>query len=137
MKPKLIDYKTLNNELKIQTLNNKLTEALKVKTETLKKSQIPAAIISTPKSSNKISIIFNLLLGIIILCIPLFLYYRYKTKPSYIEKQKKIIDVIQDINTRIVENPDYDPNPNNPNNNNPNNYKKINSSNNIYNVGRI
>ena len=62
MKPKLIDYKTLNNELKIQTLNNKLTEALKVKTETLKKSQIPAAIISTPKSSNKISIIFNFII---------------------------------------------------------------------------
>ena len=108
MKPKLIDYKSLNNELKIKILNNKLTKAMEIENSVAKKPQIntnPTPVII--KKSNKTSIIFNLLLGLIILCIPLFLYYRYKTKPSEIEKQKKIIDVFQDINNRIIINPDY------------------------------
>ena len=94
MKPKLIDYKSLNNELKIKILNNKLNKALEKNTlanqAKIEVKTKPENIISyKPSKSNKISIIFNLLLGLIILCIPLFLYYRYKTKPSEIEKQKK------------------------------------------------
>ena len=102
MKPKLIDFKLLNEELKLTKLNNELNKALNIKSPIIQKNNF-----STPNIWRKTSILFNLVLGLIIISIPMFLYHRYKTKPSKFEKDKQIIDVVNKINNKIGLNNDY------------------------------
>ena len=123
-KPKLIDFKLLNDELNIKMLSLKLDKSLQ-KINSAKPSPLNSAIMNPPfkplnnvkpigitvkpigTTVNKISILFNLILGLIIISIPLYLYYRYKTKTSKFEKDKNIIDVVSKINNKIGLNPEY------------------------------
>ena len=126
-KPKLIDFKLLNDELNIKMLSLKLDKSLQkinsakpplnnVKPPPLNNVKPLNNVnndnvnpIGTPhlKKYNKISILFNLILGLIIISIPAYLYYRHKTKTSKFEKDKKIIDVVSKINNKIGLNPEY------------------------------
>jgi hypothetical protein len=119
--PKLIDYKLLNNDLKLKILNEKLNKSLKKLqgnpekiVSSLQQSPTPPKPINPintirykPVFYKKTSILFNLVLGGVIIFIPFFLYYRYKNKPSQLDKNKKIIDVVSSINKKIGLNPDY------------------------------
>jgi len=127
-KPKLIDFKLLNDELNIKMLSLKLDKSIQkinsanvslnsanvslnsvnVKTDYMK---VSANSVKSPiglnVKYNKISILFNLILGLIIISIPAYLYYRHKTKTSKFEKDKHIIDVVSKINNKIGINPEY------------------------------
>ena len=134
MKPKLIDYKSLNNDMKLKTLNDKLSKSIdklqqNMNTNSIKKTQPIQPIIKQPNIKTqlnhninpkinhnisnyrpfykKTSILFNLILGIIIISFPFFLYYRYKNRESKLEKDKKILDVVSNINNKLGLNPDY------------------------------
>lgn len=112
-KPRLIDYKLLNNDLKLKTLTNELIQAKRSIGPTRVKppKYSVASVIKVANVANrppyipvfykKTSILFNLILGLIIIFLPLFLYYRYKTKLSKFEKDKRIIDVVSNINLKI------------------------------------
>ena len=134
MKPKLIDYKSLNNDIKLKTLNDTLSKSIdklqqNMNTSSIKQIQPIQPIIKQPNIKNqlnhninpkinhnisnyrpfykKTSILFNLILGIIIISFPFFLYYRYKNRESKLEKDKKILDVVSNINNKLGLNPDY------------------------------
>jgi hypothetical protein len=122
MKPKLIDYKSLNNDMKLKTLNDTLSKSIdklqqNMDTSSIKQIQpIKQSNIKTQLNHNinnyrpfykKTSILFNLILGIIIISFPFFLYYRYKNRESKLEKDKKILDVVSNINNKLGLNPDY------------------------------
>ena len=112
-KPRLIDYKLLNNDLKLKTLTNELIQAKRSIDSTRVKAPVASVTSSVkvativnrppyiPVFYKKTSILFNLILGLIIIFLPLFLYYRYKTKLSKFEKDKRIIDVVSNINLKI------------------------------------
>ena len=130
MKPKLIDYKSLNNDMKLKTLNDTLSKSIdklqqNMDTSSIKQIQpIKQSNIKTQLNHNinpkinhnisnyrpfykKTSILFNLILGIIIISFPFFLYYRYKNRESKLEKDKNILDVVSNINNKLGLNPDY------------------------------
>ena len=113
-KPRLIDYKLLNNDLKLKTLTNDLIQATKSIGSASRVKVSQSSVASAVKVANivnrhpkkpvfykKTSILFNLILGLIIIFLPLFLYYRYKTKLSKFEKDKRIIDVVSNINLKM------------------------------------
>lgn len=125
--PKLIDYKLLNEGIKFKILSNKLNKGLQQlkdgKPVNIPSSNIPTVktaikpslhikgniknYIPKPRFYKKTSILFNLILGCIIIFVPLFLYYRYKHKPSKIEKNNHILEVVSSINKKIGLNPEY------------------------------
>ena len=124
--PKLIDYKLLNEDIKIKILKEKLNKGLQklhggkpVKVITPVPAPTPYTsharpgpgyskpYIPKPRFYKKTSILFNIILGSVIIFVPFFLYYRYKHKPSKIEKDKHILDVVSKINTKIGLNPEY------------------------------
>ena len=111
--PKLIDYKLLNEDIKIKILSEKLKKGLQ-KLHGVKPSTLPSlapspskSYLPKPRFYKKTSILFNLILGSVIIFVPFFLYYRYKHKPSKIEKDKQILDVVTTINNKIGLNPEY------------------------------
>jgi H+/gluconate symporter-like permease len=118
--PKLIDYKLLNEDIKIKILSEKLNKGLQ-KLQGGKPMTTTAMVtahvtpppctsklyIPKPRFYKKTSILFNLILGSVIIFVPFFLYYRYKHKPSKIEKDKKILDIVSTINNKIGLNPEY------------------------------
>ena len=113
--PKLIDYKLLNEDIKIKILSEKLNKGLqKLQGGKPVSATLPSlapspskSYIPKPRFYKKTSILFNLILGCVIIFVPFFLYYRYKHKPSKIEKDKKILDVVTTINNKIGLNPEY------------------------------
>jgi len=93
--PKLIDYKLLNEDIKIKILSEQLKKGLQ-KLHGVKPSTLPSlapspskSYLPKPRFYKKTSILFNLILGSVIIFVPFFLYYRYKHKPSKIERINK------------------------------------------------
>ena len=121
-KPKLIDFKLLNDEMNIKMLslkldktiqkinNSKLENPININTNPININTNPIntnPINTNPIKYNKTSILFNIILGLIIISVPAYLYYRHKTKISKFEKDKKLIDIVSKINNKIGLNPEY------------------------------